>query len=108
MTAHDKEYRFYRISQGKSCKTIKTKEGDQISRVIILNCLKCLVSEKFTKHTHSHTHIHTHTHTEGMVYTQEKRCHRNCPWGSPNVGFIKDWTSYFKYLQITKGNHLNN
>ena len=74
MTAHDKEYRFYRISQGKSCKTIKTKEGDQISRVIILNCLKCLVSEKFTKHTHSHTHIHTHTHTHRRygLYTGKK------------------------------------
>ena len=72
MTAHDKEYRFYRISQGKSCKTINMKEGDQISRVIILNCLKCLVSAKNYK-TYTLTYTHTHTHTKKVWFIHRKK-----------------------------------
>ena len=73
MTAHDKEYRFYRISQGKSCKTINMKEGDQISRVIILNCLKCLVSAKnYKTYTLTYTHTHTHTQRRYGLYTGKK------------------------------------
>lgn len=43
---------------------------------------------------------------KGTTYTKKKTANRKCLWNGLDVGLTdKDFLNYYKYIQITKGNH---